>query len=156
MRLRLIRRIAVLLPRYGKLMYCLYRDPRVPQTNKVMFLAALALIYGPWDLPLFIPIVGEMDAIALTALAVKLFVDRAPEELVRDHEALIRGGESVFDRDFRNVRLVARDKVEAWVHTAYSQLDQNLREAGRTARERVEQAAQRWRDRQSSGGPEAP
>lgn len=136
-------------------MYCLYRDPRVPQKNKVMFLAGLALIYGPWDLPLFIPVVGEMDAIALTALAVKLFVDRAPEELVREHEALIRGGESVFDRDFRNVRLVARDKVEEWLHYAYSQLDQNLREVGRTARDRVEQAAQRWRDRQSSGGREA-
>ncbi len=155
MRLRLIRRIAVLLPKYGKLMYCLYRDPRLPQTNKLAFLAALALIYGPWDLPLFIPLVGEMDAIALTALAVKVFVDRAPEELVREHEALIRGGESVFDRDFRNFRGLARERVDAWMRYGYRQLDSSLREAGRTARDRLGKAAQRWRDRQSSEGREA-
>ena len=42
--LRLLRRIARELPRYGKLTYCLYRDPRVPQRNKVALAAAMVVL----------------------------------------------------------------------------------------------------------------
>ncbi len=153
MRLRLIRKIALLVPRYGKMMYCLYRDPRVPRGQKLAFLAALAAIYGPWDLPLFIPIVGEMDALALTALAIKVFVDRAPEAIVREHEERIRAGDSLFDRDLRVAGAVARDRLGEALRTGFVQLDQNLRDAGRTVRERVEEMAERW---QRAGGERAP
>jgi len=135
--LRLIRRIAILLPKYGKLMYCLYRDPRVPRSHKLKLLAGLVAIYGPWDLPIFIPVVGEMDALALTALAVKLFVDHAPEDIVAEHQELIRGGESVFDRDFRSVRQVALETAGEWL---------------RGGRGQLEELAQRWRHRQARGG----
>src|SRR5438128_1156860 len=81
--LRLLRRIARELPRYGKLTYCLYRDPRVPQRNKLALAAAMALILNPVvDVPLRLPIFGEMDAVALTVLAVRLFVEKAPKEVV--------------------------------------------------------------------------
>src|SRR3989442_13902349 len=103
--LRLLRRIARELPRYGKLTYCLYRDPRVPQRNKLALAAALALILNPLvDVPLRIPVFGEMDAIALTVLAVRMFVEKAPRNAVAEHQARIKLGTSAFDQDFRQSR----------------------------------------------------
>jgi len=89
--LRFLRRMARELPKYGKLTYCLYRDPRVPQRNKLALAAALALIMNPAvDIPLRFPIFGEMDAMALSVLAVRMFVDRAPREVVAEHQGADR------------------------------------------------------------------
>jgi len=103
--LRLLRRIAKELPRYGKLTYCLYRDPRVPQRNKIALAAAIALILNPVvDVPLRLPVFGEMDAVALTVLAIRMFVDRAPAEVVAEHQERIALGTSVWDQDVRESR----------------------------------------------------
>lgn len=98
--LRLLRRIARELPRYGKLTYCLYRDSRVPQRNKIALAAAMALILNPVvDVPLRLPIFGEMDAVALTVLAIRVFVEKAPKDVVAEHQEQIALGTSVFDQD---------------------------------------------------------
>src|SRR5439155_27149861 len=113
--LGLLRRIARELPRYGKLTYCLYRDPRVPQRNKMALAAAMALILNPVvDVPLRLPVFGEMDAVALTVLAVRLFVEKAPKDVVADHQERIAPGTSVFDQDLRRSgggRRVRRNKL---------------------------------------------
>ena len=113
--LRLLRRIARELPRYGKLAYCLLRDPRVPRRNKLVFAAALTAIFNPLiDIPLWLPVVGEMDALALTVLAVKVFVDRAPKEVVAEHQERIAMGTSTFDQDLREGREETRRRVRDW------------------------------------------
>src|SRR6266550_983199 len=81
--LGLLRRIARELPRYGKLTYCLYRDPRVPQRNKL----------------------------ALTALAIRLFVEKAPKDVVAEHQERIALGTSVFDQDLRRSREGLRGRL---------------------------------------------
>jgi len=112
--LRLLRRIARELPRYGKLTYCLYRDPRVPQRNKLALAAALALILNPLvDVPLRIPVFGEMDAVALTVLAVRMFVEKAPKDVVAEHQERIALGTSVFDQDLRQSREGLRMRLDA-------------------------------------------
>jgi len=104
--LGLLRRIARELPRYGKLTYCLYRDPRVPQRNKLALAAAMALILNPVvDVPLRLPVFGEMDAVALTVLAVRLFVEQA------EHQERIALGTSVFDQDLRRSREGLRGRL---------------------------------------------
>ncbi len=111
--LRLLRRIARELPRYGKLTYCLYRDSRVPQRNKIALAAAMALILNPVvDVPLRLPVFGEMDAVALTVLAVRVFVEKAPKDVVAEHEAQIAQGTSVFDQDLRNGREGLRARLD--------------------------------------------
>jgi len=111
--LRLLRRIARELPRYGKLTYCLYRDSRVPQRNKIALAAAMALILNPVvDVPLRLPIFGEMDAVALTVLAVRVFVEKAPKNVVAEHEEQIALGTSVFDQDVRNGREGLRARLD--------------------------------------------
>jgi uncharacterized membrane protein YkvA (DUF1232 family) len=120
--LRLLRRIAKELPKYGKLTYCLYRDPRVPQRNKVALAAAIAVILNPVvDVPLRLPVFGEMDAVALTVLAVRMFVERAPKDVVAEHQERIALGTSMFDQDLRESREGLRDRILA------------LRERGRIA-----------------------
>jgi len=111
--LRLLRRIARELPRYGKLTYCLYRDPRVPQRNKLALAAALALILNPVvDVPLRVPIFGEMDAVALTVLAVRMYEEKAPQDVVVEHEARIALGTRVFDQDLRQSREGLRMRLD--------------------------------------------
>jgi uncharacterized membrane protein YkvA (DUF1232 family) len=111
--LRLLRRIARELPRYGKLTYCLYRDPRVTQRNKIALAGALALILNPVvDVPLRLPVFGEMDAVALTVLAVRMFVEKAPRDVVAEHQERIALGTSTFDQDLRYSRQGIQARLE--------------------------------------------
>lgn len=113
--LRNLFRIARELPRYGKLTYCLYRDPRVPARNKGLLAAALVAAWNPLiDLPLWIPVVGEMDALAITVLAVRMFVEKAPPDVVREHEERIALGTSTFDQDVKEGIATARQRTRLW------------------------------------------
>jgi uncharacterized membrane protein YkvA (DUF1232 family) len=96
-------------PRHGKLAYCLLRDPRVPAAPKAAVLGALALIISPIDFPAWVPVLGELDMLALGVLAVKTFIEACPEEVRREHEQALEAGESVFDRDLRDTVAAARE-----------------------------------------------
>jgi uncharacterized membrane protein YkvA (DUF1232 family) len=96
-------------PRHGKLAYCLLRDERVPAAPKGVLLAALALIVSPIDVPAWVPVLGELDVLALGVLAVKTFIEACPEEIRREHEEALKAGQSIFDRDFRDTAAAARE-----------------------------------------------
>src|ERR1700682_1190102 len=96
-------------PRHGKLAYCLVRDERVPAAPKAVLLGALVLIVSPIDLPAWVPLMGELDMLALGVLAVSTFIEACPEDIRREHEAALKAGESVFDRDFRDTLGAARE-----------------------------------------------
>lgn len=95
-------------PRTGKLAYCLFRDERVPLAPKLALGGALGLIVSPLDLPAWIPVIGDLDVLALGVLAVKVFVDACPEPVVAEHQASVKKGESVFDQDLRAALTLAR------------------------------------------------
>ena len=95
----------------AKLAYCLLRDERVPTAPKAALLAALGVIVSPIDLPAWIPVVGELDMLALGVLAVKVFVEACPEELVHEHRRAMDRGESLFDRDLRAAVGMGRERV---------------------------------------------
>lgn len=99
-RLRAAKRLFVDLPRQLRLAYCLMRDPRVPAYVKLAFGGALLLIATPVvDLPESIPIIGEIDVIALTALSTRLFIVACPRYIVEEQERLITERRSRFDAD---------------------------------------------------------
>jgi uncharacterized membrane protein YkvA (DUF1232 family) len=100
--------VLVDVPRHGKLAYCLLRDERVPPRPKVMLLGALGLIVSPIDFPAWIPVLGELDVLALSVLAVRTFIEACPEEVRREHEEALEAGHSVFDRDFKDTVSAAR------------------------------------------------
>jgi uncharacterized membrane protein YkvA (DUF1232 family) len=97
------------LPRYGKLTYCLARDDRVPLGPKLALGAVLGLIVSPVDVPAWVPVVGDLDLVAMGALAVKVFVDACPEGVVEEHRAAMKQGASTFDRDLGRVLERARE-----------------------------------------------
>ena len=100
--------ILVDVPRHGKLAYCLLRDERVPAAPKAVLIGALGLIVSPIDFPAWIPVVGELDMLALAILAVETFIAACPEEVRREHEDAIKAKQSIFDRDVRDTTGAAR------------------------------------------------
>src|SRR5260221_2051773 len=103
-----VRTIVGEVPMHAKLAYCLLRDERVPAAPKAALLGALGLIVSPIDFPAWIPVLGELDMLALGILAVETFVEACPEEVRREHEAAIKAKESIFDRDVRDTVGAAR------------------------------------------------
>ena len=99
------------MPRHGKLAYCLLRDKRVPRAPKVVLLAALGIIVSPLDFPAWIPVLGELDMLALGVLAVETFIEACPPEVRREQEELIKAGQSVWDHDVRDTVSIARHGV---------------------------------------------
>jgi len=96
-------------PRHGKLAYCLLRDERVPVAPKAVLLGALGLIVSPIDFPAWIPVLGELDMLALGVLAVQTFIEACPEEVRREHEEALKAKQSVWDRDVRDTVGALRD-----------------------------------------------
>jgi uncharacterized membrane protein YkvA (DUF1232 family) len=99
------------LPDRGKLAYCLLRDERVPRAPKVVLLAALGVIVSPIDFPGWIPVLGELDMLALGILAVETFIEACPPEVRREVEDALSAKQSVWDRDLRDTLSIARHGV---------------------------------------------
>src|SRR3989454_9144504 len=95
-------------PRHGKLAYCLVRDDRIPAAPKAVLAAALGLIVSPLDFPAWIPVLGELDMLALGILAVETFVAACPEDIRREHEEALKMKQSIWDRDVRDTVRAAR------------------------------------------------
>jgi len=107
-RLRSAKRLLIDLPRQLRLAYCLMYDARVPRYTKLAFAGGLAVIALPViDLPESIPVVGELDVIALSLLAVRLFIAACPRYVVEEQERLINERVSRFDEDVRTGQRVA-------------------------------------------------
>ena len=118
--------VLVDVPRHGKLAYCLLRDPRVPAAPKAAVLAALGLIVSPIDFPAWVPVLGELDMLALGVLAVKTFIEACPEDVVRENEEALKAGTSVFDRDLRDTVAAAREgtgKLANRIRSRFSRRD---------------------------------
>jgi len=101
--------VLIEVPRHGKLAYCLLRDERVPAAPKALLLGALAVIVSPLDFPAWVPLLGELDVLALGVLAVKTFIEACPDDVRREHEAALKAGNSVFDRDVQDTVAAARE-----------------------------------------------
>lgn len=114
--------VLVDVPRRGKLAYCLLRDERVPRKPKVVLLAALGIIASPFDFPAWVPVLGELDMLALGVLAVETFIEACPAEVRREQEELIQAGQSVWDRDVRDTVSIARHGVRQLVQRIRSRV----------------------------------
>jgi uncharacterized membrane protein YkvA (DUF1232 family) len=101
-RLRWFKNLFHDLPRQIRLAYCLVRDPRVPIAPKAGLLAVLGLVVTPVvNLPEEIPLVGELDSLAIAMVALRVFIAVCPPEVVAEQERLIAERQSRFDDDVR-------------------------------------------------------
>ncbi|HKW72227.1 MAG TPA: hypothetical protein VJQ08_05315 [Candidatus Dormibacteraeota bacterium] len=90
------------LPDRGKLVYCLLRDERIPAAPKAALAAAIGVIVSPLDIPAWIPVLGEFEVPALVLLALETFIEAAPEDIRREHQAALKAKTSTWDRDYRD------------------------------------------------------
>ena len=127
-RLRALKNLFLDVPRQLRLAYCLVRDPRVPVGPKAGVIAALGLAINPVvDLADLIPLVGELDALAVSMLALRVFIALCPSEVVADQERLIAEHRSRFDDDVRAGERLAlsvwhrlRPRSEPGIETAWA------------------------------------
>lgn len=76
--------------RTGRLAWRLVRDSRTPLGLKVFLAGAVLLIVSPINwIPNFVPVLGQMEDIALLALAMNLFIKRVPDHLRAEHESAL-------------------------------------------------------------------
>src|SRR5438132_12798650 len=73
-------------PDYVFLAWRLLQDSRVPAPSKLIFGGAIILVFSPLDVLEWIPGIGGAGVIALLSLAVRMFVDSAPEEVLTEHK----------------------------------------------------------------------
>ena len=71
----------------ARLVWRLFRDRRVSSWVKLIPMAGLAYLLSPIDLlpDLLIPGLGELDDLTIILVSLKMFVDLAPPEIVREH-----------------------------------------------------------------------
>ncbi len=78
------------LPTYARLVWDLARDPRVPARQKLVLGGLAAYLAFPIDIiPDFIPVIGQMDDIAVLILGLDWFIKHAPPDVVDEHMARI-------------------------------------------------------------------
>jgi len=92
-------------PTYGRLLAALLTDVRVPWTQKAILGLAVGYVLSPVDLiPDFVPVLGAMDDVAVTMLAVDLFLERIPDELLNQKLQELGIERNALERDLAQVR----------------------------------------------------
>jgi uncharacterized membrane protein YkvA (DUF1232 family) len=78
------------LPNFIRLLWRLFRDPRVPLYLKGMLIVAGLYVLSPLDIfPDYLPFLGQLDDLSLLLLAGYYFVKWSPRDVVEEHVARI-------------------------------------------------------------------
>jgi uncharacterized membrane protein YkvA (DUF1232 family) len=92
-------------PTYGRLVYALARDPRVPGSRKALLGAAAAYVVSPIDLvPDVIPLVGALDDVAILVLAMEVFLEGLPGGILDEKLRELDIDVAAFERDRARIR----------------------------------------------------
>src|SRR5438045_1183692 len=77
-------------PTLVRLLFRLLADSGVGFAAKALFFAGLVFIVSPFDVPNYVPVLGEMSDLMLALLACRWFINSCPVEVVAGHLAAIR------------------------------------------------------------------
>ncbi len=70
----------------AKLAYSLMLDPRVHPVTKLIPIAAVAYVLLPFDVsPDFVPLLGQIDDLAVLLFGLRLFFEFSPPGVVEEH-----------------------------------------------------------------------
>jgi uncharacterized membrane protein YkvA (DUF1232 family) len=95
-------------PRYMKLGWLLMNDPTVSGRGKAALGGGLAYAISPIDpVPGFIPVLGQLDDLAVLLLAVRLALKSAPTEVADRHLAEAGLSWETLERDLVTLRATA-------------------------------------------------
>ena len=97
--------VASRVPDYARLIAALVLDERMPNDHKVMLgVAAGYVVVGRDLVPDSIPLLGGLDDIVVVVLAVDLFLDGVPPELLQEKLDDLGIDRAAFDRDVAQIR----------------------------------------------------
>lgn len=92
-------------PMYGRLFYELVRDDRTPVGRKAMLAAALGyLVVGRDLVPDDLPVLGGLDDLVVVVLAVDLFLDGVPEDVLDEKLDALGIDRRAFTDDVARIR----------------------------------------------------
>ena len=97
--------VASRVPDYARLIGALVVDERMPADRKVLLGAAAGyLVLGRDLIPDSIPVIGGLDDFVVVVLAVDLFIDGVPPELLQEKLDDLAIDRVSFDRDIAQIR----------------------------------------------------
>ena len=105
--------VASRVPDYARLIGALVIDDRMPADRKVILgAAACYLVLGRDLISDSIPVIGGLDDLVVVVLAVDVFLDGVPPELLQEklHDLAIE--RSAFDRDVAQIRRWKRNRFD--------------------------------------------
>ena len=92
-------------PLYARLIWALARDDRMPGGGKAAMGAALGyVLFGRDLLPDDLPLLGGLDDLVVVALAVDLFLEAVPPELLTEKLEELDIPREAYDRDIAQIR----------------------------------------------------
>src|SRR5438876_9470213 len=92
-------------PIYARLIFALLTDDRTPANRKVLLAGAAGyLLIGRDLIPDEIPLLGGLDDLVVVILAVDLFLDGVPDELLAEKLAELDIDRAAFDEDVARIR----------------------------------------------------
>jgi uncharacterized membrane protein YkvA (DUF1232 family) len=92
-------------PTYSRLIWELIRDERTPNSRKALLGVALGyLVLGRDIIPDDIPVLGGLDDLVVVVLAVDLFLDGVPRDVLHEKLDLLGIDRASYERDMAQVR----------------------------------------------------
>jgi uncharacterized membrane protein YkvA (DUF1232 family) len=92
-------------PLYGRLLLELLVDGRVPPSRKALLGIAAAYVVSPIDLiPDFIPLISRLDDVAVVIVALDLFLEGVPRDVLLDRMYALGIDGRELERDMESVR----------------------------------------------------
>lgn len=86
--LTLLSPVARRIPAYSRLAWVLVRDRRIPLKHRALVVGGVAYLVSPIDLiPGIIPLLGQMDDLAVALLSLRAVLRRVPPEIAAEHLA---------------------------------------------------------------------
>lgn len=112
-----LKEYVLLVPRLGRLLWRLGRDPRVPARSKAILLVLGGYLVVPVDvIPDFVPGLGQVDDLVVVAFALDHMLNRVPADIVRQHWD---GDDDVLEI-VREVLDIATSFVPGWLKKRFS------------------------------------
>jgi uncharacterized membrane protein YkvA (DUF1232 family) len=76
----------------SRLVWMLFRDPRVPLWLKALPIGSLVYLVSPLDfLPDTIPLLTQLDDVAVLLIGFRLFIEMCPSDVVEEHMQTLTG-----------------------------------------------------------------
>ena len=116
--------VASRVPAYARLIWALVADPRVPSSRKAILVGAAGYVFFGRDIiPDEIPMFGGIDDLAVVVLAVEVFLDGVPDEVLEEKIEALEIDREAFRRDMDQVRRLTPAPVRRIIHRLPDAID---------------------------------